>query len=81
MSLEIEDLNSEKERLLNDRKTLIERLEELQKSSEQIRTQVQAIGGAIQTCDYFINKIQQPPQEPELENEDKEAGDGKNKGK
>ena len=64
MSLEIEDLNSEKERLLNVRKTLIERLEELQKSSEQIRTQVQAIGGAIQTCDYFINKLQ-PPKEPE----------------
>ena len=64
MSLEIEDLNSEKERLLNDRKVLIERLEELQKSSEQIRTQVQAIGGAIQTCDYFINKLQ-PPKEPE----------------
>ena len=64
MSLEIEDLNSEKERLLNDRKILIERLEELQKSSEQIRTQVQAIGGAIQTCDYFITKLQ-PPQEPE----------------
>ena len=64
MSLEIEDLNSEKERLLNDRKILIERLEELQKSSEQIRTQVQAIGGASQTCDYFINKLQ-PPKEPE----------------
>ena len=64
MSLEIEDLNSEKERLLNDRKILIERLEELQKSSEQIRTQVQAIGGAIQNCDYFINKLQ-PPKEPE----------------
>ena len=64
MSLELEDLNSEKERLLNDRKILIERLEELQKSSEQIRTQVQAIGGAIQTCDYFINKLQ-PPKEPE----------------
>ena len=64
MSLEIEDLNSEKERLLNDRKILIERLEELQKSSEQIRTQVQAIGGAIQTCDYFITKLQ-PPKEPE----------------
>ena len=64
MPLELEDLNSEKERLLNDRKILIERLEELQKSSEQIRTQVQAIGGAIQTCDYFINKLQ-PPKEPE----------------
>ena len=64
MPLELEDLNSEKERLLNDRKILIERLEELQKSSEQIRTQVQAIGGAIHTCDYFINKLQ-PPKEPE----------------
>ena len=64
MPLELEDLNSEKERLLNDRKILIERLEELQKSSEQIRTQVQAIGGAIQTCDDFINKLP-PPIEPE----------------
>ena len=64
MSLEIEDLISVIERLLNDRKILIERLEELQKSSEQIRTQVQAIGGAIQSCDYFINKLQ-PPKEPE----------------
>ena len=64
MPLELEDLSSEKERLLNDRKILIERLEELQKSSEQIRTQVQAIGGAIQTCDYFITKLQ-PPKEPE----------------
>ena len=63
-SLKLEELQTEKDRLLNDRKTLIERLEELQKSSEQIRTQVQAMGGAIQTCDYFINKIQ-PPQEPE----------------
>ena len=63
-SLKLEELQTEKDRLLNDRKTLIERLEELQKSSEQIRTQVQAIGGAIQTCDYFINKLQ-PPQEPE----------------
>ena len=71
MPLELEDLNSEKERLLNDRKILIERLEELQKSSEQIRTQVQAIGGAIQTCDYFITKLQ-PPQEPEESVEENE---------
>ena len=74
MSLELEDLNSEKERLLNDRKILIERLEELQKSSEQIRTQVQAIGGAIQTCDYFINKLQ-PPKEPEESVEETEEAE------
>ena len=74
MPLELEDLNSEKERLLNDRKILIERLEELQQSSEQIRTQVQAIGGAIQTCDYFINKLQ-PPKEPEESVEETEEAE------
>jgi small-conductance mechanosensitive channel len=42
----------------------LERLQELQTNSEQIKTQVQAIGGAIQTCDYFISKLQ-PPQESE----------------
>ena len=50
--------------MLTDRKALLERLDELTKTSEQIRTQVQAIGGAIQTCDYFISKLQ-PPQESE----------------
>ena len=60
----LEDLTVEKDRLTNDRKVLLERLQELQQSSEQIKTQVQAIGGAIQTCDYFITKLQ-PPQESE----------------
>ena len=81
MGLELVDITTEKERLESDRKTLLENLEELQTNIRQVQTQIQAIGGAIQTCDYFINKIQQPPQEPELKNEDKEAGDGKNKGK
>ena len=62
--LKLEDLTVEKDRLTNDRKVLLERLQELQQSSEQIKTQVQAIGGAIQTCDYFISKLQ-PPQESE----------------
>ena len=48
--LNLEDLTVEKDRLTNDRKVLLERL--------------QAIGGAIQTCDYFISKLQ-PPQESE----------------
>ena len=81
MSIELEDLNTEKERLEADRKTLLESLNELQTQIGKVQTQIQAISGAVQTCDYFINKIQHPPQEPELENEDKEAGDGKNKGK
>ncbi len=62
--LNLEDLTVEKDRLTNDRKVLLERLQELQQNSEQIKTQVQAIGGAIQTCDYFISKLQ-PPQESE----------------
>ena len=81
MALELEDLTAEKERLETDRKTLLENLNELQTQLKQVQTQLQAKGGAIQTCDYFINKIQQPPQEPVLEDEDKEDGDGKNKGK
>ena len=81
MSIELEDLNTEKERLEADRKTLLESLNELQTQIGKVQTQIQAISGAVQSCDYFNNKIQQPPQEPELENEDKEAGDGKNKGK
>ena len=62
--LNLEDLTVEKDRLTNDRKVLLERLQEVQQNSEQIKTQVQAIGGAIQTCDYFISKLQ-PPQESE----------------
>ena len=82
MALELEDLTAEKERLETDRKTLLENLNELQTQLKQVQTQLQAIGGAIQTCDYFINKIQQPPQEPELKtSEGKDDGDGKNKGK
>ena len=82
MPIELEDLTAEKERLETDRKTLLENLNELQTQTKQVQTQIQAIGGAIQTCDYFINKIQQPPQEPELEkSEEKEDGDRKTKGK
>ena len=81
MGLELVDITTEKERLEADRKTLLENLNELQTNTKQVQTQIQAIGGAIQTCDYFINKIQQPPQEPELETGEKENEDRKNKGK
>ena len=81
MSIKLEELTTEKERLEADRKTLLENLNELQTQIGKVQTQIQAISGAVQTCDYFINKIQQPPQEPVLEDGDKEDGDGKNKGK
>ena len=82
MGLELVDITTEKERLETDRKTLLDNLNEHQTQIKQVQTQIQAVGGAVQTCDYFINKIQQPPQEPELEkSEEKEDGDRKTKGK
>ena len=60
MSIELEDLNREKERLEGDRKTLLERLQEYQQGLTQTQQQIQAIGGAIQTCNFFIGKIQSP---------------------
>ena len=63
-NLKLDELTAEKTRLEGDRKILVERLQELQTNAEQIKSQVQAMGGAIQTCEFFINKLQ-PPEEPE----------------
>ena len=71
MSIELEELTAEKERLEGDRKTLLERLQEYQQGLTQTQQQIQAIGGAIQTCNFFIGKIQSPQ---ESDNE-KKAGD------
>ena len=67
-TLKLDDLNAEKEKLEGDRAALLKNLEEYQKAIQQTSTQIQAIGGAIQTCDYFINKIN-PPQDPETTKE------------
>ena len=76
MSIELEELNTEKERLEGDRKILLERLQELQAQTVSTQQQIQAIGGAIQTCDYFIGKIQQPPEEPDTQPEENEGDEG-----
>ena len=60
MSIKLEELTTEKERLEGDRKTLLERLQEYQQGLSQTQQQIQAIGGAIQTCNFFIGKIQSP---------------------
>ena len=60
MSIELKELTTEKERLEGDRKTLLERLQEYQQGLTQTQQQIQAIGGAIQTCNFFIGKIQSP---------------------
>ena len=74
-TLKLDDLNAEKEKLEGDKAALLKNLEEYQKAIQQTSTQIQAIGGAIQTCDYFINKIN-PPQDPETI-EEPEVGDEK----
>ena len=71
MSLELEEMTTEKERLEGDRKVLLDRLQEYQQGVTQTQQQIQAIGGAIQTCNFFIGKIQSP-QESE---DEKEASD------
>jgi hypothetical protein len=68
MSIELKELNTEKERLEGDRKVLLDRLQEYQQGLTQTQQQIQAIAGAIQTCNFFIGKIQSP-QESEDEKE------------
>ena len=74
-TLKLDDLNAEKEKLEGDRAALMKNLEEYQKAIQQTSTQIQAISGAIQTCEYFITKIN-PPQDPETI-EESEVGDVK----
>ena len=72
MSIKLKELTTEKERLEGDRKTLLERLQEYQQGLTQTQQQIQAIGGAIQTCNFFIGKIQSPQ---ESKNEKESDGD------
>ena len=72
-TLKLDDLNAEKEKLEGDKAALLKNLEEYQKAIQQTSTQIQAISGAIQTCEYFITKIN-PPQDPETI-EESEVGD------
>ena len=60
MSIKLKELNAEKERLEGDRKVLLDRLQEYQQGLTQTQQQIQAIAGAIQTCNFFIGKIQSP---------------------
>ena len=58
MSIRLEKINTEKERLEGDRTVLLNRLQEYQQGLVQTQQQIQAIGGAIQTCNFFIGKVQ-----------------------
>ena len=73
MSIELIDIESEKERLEGDRKTLLERLQEYQQGLTQTQQQIQAIAGAIQTCNFFIGKLQSSQESKEGKETSEEA--------
>ena len=75
MSIELEELNTEKERLEGDRKILLERLQELQAQTVTTQQQIQAIGGAIQTCNFFMGKLQSPQESQESKNKNESSDD------
>ena len=72
MPIGLKELTVEKERLEGDRKSLLERLQEYQQGLTQTQQQIQAIAGAIQTCNFFIGKLQSPQ---ESESNEKESSD------
>jgi prefoldin subunit 5 len=73
MSIELVDIETEKERLEGDRKTLLERLQEYQQGLTQTQQQIQAIAGAIQTCNFFIGKLQSSQESKEGKETSEEA--------
>ena len=75
MSIKLEELTTEKERLEGDRKTLLERLQEYQQGLTQTQQQIQAIGGAIQTCNFFMGKLQSPQESQESKNKNESSDD------
>jgi len=68
-TLDMEELTAEKTKLEGDRTVLVENLQKLRQQSEQVQSQISAIGGAIQTCDYFIGKLKQSSQDSEPDGE------------
>ena len=73
------EVADEKEKLEGDRDALVEQLQKLKTQAEGTQVQLNAISGAIQTCDYFIEKSNQSsieesePAEGEEENEDEKT--------
>tara|TARA_B100000287_G_scaffold194736_1_gene183977 strand:- start:543 stop:785 length:243 start_codon:yes stop_codon:yes gene_type:complete len=78
-TVSLEELNKEKEKLEGDREALVEQLQKLKTQADQTQVQLNAISGAIQTCDYFIEKSKQSsieesdPTDGEEENEDEKT--------
>lgn len=54
-----EDLDDQQQKLINDKKAVVTRLEELDQERQQLQVTNYAIDGALQTVSHFIDKLEQ----------------------
>ena len=55
--MNIEDVKSEIERLTNDKAQTDATIVSLQKELDKLKDQSNMLSGALQTCNYFLNKL------------------------
>lgn len=55
--MNVEDVKSEIERLTNDKAQTDATIVSLQKELDKLKDQSNMFSGAIQTCNYFLNKL------------------------
>ena len=55
--MNVEDVKSEIERLTNDKAQTDATIVSLQKELDKLRDQSNMLSGALQTCNYFLNKL------------------------
>ena len=54
-----EDLDDQQQKLINDKKAVVTRLEELDQERQQLQVTNYAIDGALQTVAHFIDRLEQ----------------------
>ena len=55
--MNVEDVKSEIERLTNDKAQTDATIVNLQKELDKLKDQSNMLSGALQTCNYFLNKL------------------------
>ena len=55
--MNVEDVKSEIERLTNDKAQTDATIVSLQKELDKLKDQSNMLSGALQTCNYFLNKL------------------------
>ena len=67
--VEKSDFESQKEKLLSDKNTVETRIKELDNERENLVSTLNALSGALQTVNYFLNKYEEESVELEKEEE------------